>query len=131
MSSVIGAPVYLSPQVDVIVAHIVPAAIGFILTAVVIHMNGYVGVIDFENMQEVLVIKRKGTSVRKALDASPPENNQLKSTKYYKQVSGVINPSIPWCFRDHKQHDDAKIKKIVVDLPVVRTNVPSVRIVVE
>lgn len=68
VSTIIGKPWSLTPPINMIVTDIVPTFLAFGCTALVIHMNGYVGVLDLENMQELLVVKRKGGTVRTQLE---------------------------------------------------------------
>ena len=85
----------------VLVSDIVPTFLAFGCTALVIHMNGYVGVLDLQNMQEHLVLKRKGGSVRTNLEQAIYELDRVpgKSPSDKSRVSRAMSLKTPnlWC----------------------------------
>ena len=63
-----GKPIRLQLFHHMIITDIFPTLIALICTALVIYMNGLVGVLDLENQRETLVVKKRGGSVRFNLD---------------------------------------------------------------
>ena len=75
--SIFVGPVKLDPKMNMLVSDIFPTFLAFGCTALVIHMNGYVGVLDLQNNQEHLVVKRKGGNVRTNLEQQIYELDQV------------------------------------------------------
>ena len=66
----------LSPIAHVFVSDVLPCAISYICTFAAIHMNGRVGVLDCENVDEIFVVKRKGGEIRTQLQQDIYELNK-------------------------------------------------------
>ena len=61
-------PIKLELFQHMIITDVVPTLIALICTALVIYMNGLIGVLDLQNQRETLVVKKQGGSVRFNLD---------------------------------------------------------------
>ena len=72
--------VHLSPIQNMLVSDIVPTAISFCFTALIIYMNGYWGVLDLDNRRETCVYKSAGESVRINLDQDYSDIHEHKVT---------------------------------------------------
>ena len=61
-------PFELSPIPHILLTDVMLFAIAYFCTFAAIHLNGYVGILDCDNMHEIFVSNRKGGEIRTHLD---------------------------------------------------------------
>ena len=54
----------LYPTAHIFLTDVIPLALSYFCTFAAIHLNGYVGILDCDNMDEIYVRKRKGGQIR-------------------------------------------------------------------
>ena len=104
VSTLVGYQFKFNPKINMFFTDIVPTFLAFACTALVIHMNGYVGVLDLHNMQEHLVVKRKGGKVRTNLEQEIYELDNIDNSSLAKRrVSRAMSLKTPrlWCNCGH------------------------------
>ena len=73
-----GFPGLFHPRVHILITDLIPSVVAFSCTALVIFMNGFVGVLDFNNMTEIFVVKRRGGQVRTEIEQDVYDMGQLR-----------------------------------------------------
>ena len=68
ISNILQSPFKINRNLNILVTDVIPTFVAFSFTAAVIYMNGYVGVLDLDNMQEMLVMKQQGGQIRTNLE---------------------------------------------------------------
>ena len=84
LSTIVRYRVTLPPAIHILVSDIVPTLVAWLCTSLTIYMNGYVGVLDLHNMQEVFVAKRAGGKIRTEFEHAVYELDQLDSDREFK-----------------------------------------------
>ena len=67
-ASLLSIPFELSPIPHILITDVMLFAIAYFCTFAAIHLNGYVGILDCDNMHEIFVSNRKGGEIRTHLD---------------------------------------------------------------
>ena len=84
ISRVLKTKIVINPLLNILLSDIIPIFLAIVSTVLALYMNGYVGVLDLENLdiQEVQVIKLKGKSIKKCLTNISSLEKQYESVHH-------------------------------------------------